>query len=57
MLAVMYLRTLSLVCFSYRRAITRGSAFDEWGFIRPLEYFSHTAAVTCAAFRRRARST
>src|SRR6202012_734787 len=43
--AVMYIRTLSLACFGYRRALTNGSAFNEWGFIEPPEYFSSTAAA------------
>lgn len=50
--AVMYIRTLYLACFGYRRALTNGSAFNEWGFIEPPEYFSSTAAATRAAFRR-----
>ncbi len=50
--AVMYIRTLYLTCFGYRRAITNGSPFNEWGFIRPPDYFSSTAAATRAAFRR-----
>jgi len=50
--AVMYIRTLYLTCFGYRRAITNGSPFTEWGFIRPPDYFSSTAAATRAAFRR-----
>jgi Ser/Thr protein kinase RdoA (MazF antagonist) len=50
--AIMYIRTLYLVCFGYRRAVTNGSTFDEWGFIRPPEYFSATAAATRAAFGR-----
>ena len=50
--AVMYIRTLYLACFGYRRAITNGSAFSEWGFIEPPEYFSATAAAVAAAFRR-----
>jgi Ser/Thr protein kinase RdoA (MazF antagonist) len=50
--AVMYLRTLYLACFGYRRAVTTGSPFNEWDFIRPREYFSSTAAATRAAFRR-----
>jgi Ser/Thr protein kinase RdoA (MazF antagonist) len=50
--AVMYLRTLYLVCFGYRRAIAGGVKFGEWGFIRPPEYFRETAAATRAAFRR-----
>jgi Ser/Thr protein kinase RdoA (MazF antagonist) len=50
--AVMYIRTLYLVCFGYRRAVTDGARFREWGFIYPPEYFSSTAAATRAAFRR-----
>ena len=50
--AVMYIRTLYLACFGYRRAVTNGLRFREWGFIYPPEYFSSTAAATRAAFRR-----
>jgi Ser/Thr protein kinase RdoA (MazF antagonist) len=50
--AVMYIRTLYLACFGYRRAITNGQTFNEWGFIRPREYFSTTAGATRAAFGR-----
>jgi Ser/Thr protein kinase RdoA (MazF antagonist) len=50
--AVMYIRTLYLACFGYRRALSNGRTFNEWGFIRPREYFSATAAATRAAFRR-----
>ena len=50
--AVMYIRTLYLACFGYRRALTNGRAFNEWGFIGPREYFSATAAAVRAAFRR-----
>jgi Ser/Thr protein kinase RdoA (MazF antagonist) len=50
--SVMYIRTLYLACFGYRRAVTNGTAFDEWGFIEPAEYFSSTAAAVRAAFRR-----
>jgi Ser/Thr protein kinase RdoA (MazF antagonist) len=50
--AVMYIRTLYLVCFGYRRAATDGVRFREWGFIHPPEYFSSTAAAVRAAFRR-----
>ena len=50
--AVMYIRTLYLVCFGYRRALTNGRTFHEWGFIEPPEYYSSTAAATRAAFRR-----
>ena len=50
--AVMYIRTLYLVCFGYRRAVTEGVKFREWGFIWPREYFAATAAATRAAFRR-----
>lgn len=49
--AVMYIRTLYLVCFGYRRAITNGVRFREWGFIHPPEYYSETAAAVRAAFR------
>jgi Ser/Thr protein kinase RdoA (MazF antagonist) len=49
--AVMYIRTLYLACFGYRRALTNGSEFSEWGFIEPPEYFSSTAAAVRAAFR------
>jgi len=47
---VMYIRTLYLACFGYRRAVTSGQRFNEWGFIRPREYFRATAAATKAAF-------
>jgi Ser/Thr protein kinase RdoA (MazF antagonist) len=50
--AVMYIRTLYLACFGYRRAVTDGLRFREWGFVYPPEYFSSTAAATRAAFRR-----
>src|SRR3984885_9679703 len=50
--AVMYIRTLYLACFGYRRALANGRPFDEWGFIEPPDYFSSTAAATRAAFRR-----
>jgi Ser/Thr protein kinase RdoA (MazF antagonist) len=50
--AVMYIRTLYLTCFGYRRAVTNGERFREWGFIRPPEYFCATAAATRAAFGR-----
>jgi Ser/Thr protein kinase RdoA (MazF antagonist) len=50
--AVMYIRTLYLVCFGYRRAVNDAVNFREWDFIRPAEYFSETAAATRAAFRR-----
>jgi Ser/Thr protein kinase RdoA (MazF antagonist) len=49
--AVMSIRPLYLACFGYRRALTDGSTFNEWGFIEPPEYFSSTAAATRAAFR------
>ncbi len=48
----MYVRTLYLACFGYRRAVTNGVRFREWGFIHPPEYYSSTAAATRAAFRR-----
>jgi Ser/Thr protein kinase RdoA (MazF antagonist) len=51
--AVMYIRTLYLACFGYRRALDNGSVFSEWGFIEPAEYFASTAAAVRAAFRRR----
>ncbi len=50
--AVMYIRTLYLACFGYRRALTNGSTFDEWWFIEPSEYFAATAAAVRAAFGR-----
>jgi Ser/Thr protein kinase RdoA (MazF antagonist) len=50
--AVMYIRTLYLVCFGYRRAVNDGLKFHGWWFIRPPEYISETAAATRAAFRR-----
>jgi Ser/Thr protein kinase RdoA (MazF antagonist) len=50
--AVMYIRTLYLVCFGYRRALNDGVTFREWGFIQPSDYFSATAAATRAAFGR-----
>ncbi len=48
--AVMYIRPLYLACFGYRRALTHGRTFHEWGFIEPPEYFSATAAAVRAAF-------
>ncbi len=50
--AVMYIRPLYLACFGYRRAVTDGMRFREWGFVYPPDYFSSTAAATRAAFRR-----
>jgi Ser/Thr protein kinase RdoA (MazF antagonist) len=50
--AMMYIRTLYLVCFGYRRAVTDGVPFREWGFIYPPDYFRSTAAATREAFRR-----
>jgi Ser/Thr protein kinase RdoA (MazF antagonist) len=50
--AVMYVRTLYLVCFGYRRAANDGVSFREWGFIHPSEYYRSTAAAVRAAFRR-----
>jgi Ser/Thr protein kinase RdoA (MazF antagonist) len=50
--AVMYIRTLYLVCFGYRRAVNDGVRFREWDFIHPPEYYSSTAAAVRAAFRR-----
>jgi Ser/Thr protein kinase RdoA (MazF antagonist) len=49
--AVMYIRTLYLACFGYRRAVGEGVPFNEWGFIEPPEYFGSTAAAVRAAFR------
>jgi Ser/Thr protein kinase RdoA (MazF antagonist) len=49
--AVMYIRTLYLACFGYRRSVTNGSTFDEWGFIEPPEYFGSTADAVRTAFR------
>lgn len=49
--AVMYIRTLYLVCFGYRRAVDEGVRFREWGFIHPPDYYRATAAATRAAFR------
>jgi Ser/Thr protein kinase RdoA (MazF antagonist) len=51
--AVMYIRTLYLACFGYRRAVTDGVKFREWDFIHPSEYFAATAEATRAAFGRR----
>jgi Ser/Thr protein kinase RdoA (MazF antagonist) len=51
--AVMFIRTLYLVCFGYRRAVTNGVSFGEWGFIHPPDYYTATAAATRAAFQRR----
>jgi Ser/Thr protein kinase RdoA (MazF antagonist) len=48
--AVMYIRTLYLTCFAYRRAIIDGVPFREWWFIRPREYYSATAAAVRSAF-------
>ena len=50
--ALMYIRTLYLTCFGYRRAILNGSPFDEWWFLHPSDYFRATATATRAAFRR-----
>ena len=50
--SVMYIRTLYLTCFGYRRAVTNGVRFREWGFIRPPDYFSATAAAARATFGR-----
>ena len=54
--AVMYMRPLYLACFGYRRDVTDGVRFREWGFVRPPEYFSSTAAAARAAFRRSNRT-
>jgi Ser/Thr protein kinase RdoA (MazF antagonist) len=50
--AVMYIRTLYLACFGYRRAVTNGQTFNEWGFTEPPGYFRSTAAAVRAAFGR-----
>jgi Ser/Thr protein kinase RdoA (MazF antagonist) len=50
--AVMYIRTLYLTCFGFRRAVTDGVPFREWGFILPRDYYSATADAARAAFRR-----
>jgi hypothetical protein len=50
--AIMYIRTLYLVCFGYRRAVTEGVSFHEWDFIHPSDYYTSTSAATRAAFRR-----
>ena len=50
--AVMYIRTLYLACFGYRRALVNGTAFNEWGFIEPPGYFTATAAAVREAFGR-----
>ena len=47
--AIIYIRTLYLVCSGYRRAVKRGGQVREWGFIYPPEYYSATAAATRAA--------
>jgi Ser/Thr protein kinase RdoA (MazF antagonist) len=49
---VMYIRTLYLVGFGYRRALTNGVTYDGWGFIEPPEYYTATAAAARAAFRK-----
>ncbi len=50
---VMWVRPLYLACFGYRRAVSVGVRFREWGFIHPREYFAATAAATRAALDRR----
>jgi Ser/Thr protein kinase RdoA (MazF antagonist) len=50
--AVMYIRVLYLACFGYRRAVTKGRPFNEWGFIEPPGYFGATAAAVRASFSR-----
>ena len=50
--AVMYIRTLYLTSFGYRRALSKHQTFNEWWFIEPAAYFSSTAAATRAAFGR-----
>ena len=49
---LMYIRTLYLTCFGYRRALNEGVRFREWGFIRPREYYRETADAARAAFGR-----
>jgi Ser/Thr protein kinase RdoA (MazF antagonist) len=49
---VMYVRSLYLACFAYRRALTGGVQFREWEFVHPSDYFSSTAAAARAAFGR-----
>ncbi|WP_223624878.1 phosphotransferase enzyme family protein [Microbacterium sp. EST19A] len=49
---IMFVRTLYLVCFGYRRAVESGVPFDEWFFIEPADYYTATAEATRAAFRR-----
>ncbi|MGH3540394.1 MAG: hypothetical protein ACRDQJ_19210 [Pseudonocardiaceae bacterium] len=48
---LLYVRTLYLTCFGYRRAINAGATFREWGFITPPDYYDATAAAARAAFR------
>jgi Ser/Thr protein kinase RdoA (MazF antagonist) len=50
--AVMYIRPLYLVAFGYRRALTNGLTYDEWGFVEPPEYFTATAAAARVSFRK-----
>ena len=49
--ALMYVRTLYLVAFGYRRAAEEGVPFREWDFIRPPEYFRSVAGAARRAFR------
>jgi hypothetical protein len=48
----MYIRPLYLLAFGYRRALTNGVTFDEWGFVEPPEYFTATAAAARVSFRK-----
>jgi Ser/Thr protein kinase RdoA (MazF antagonist) len=48
---MMYIRTLYLACFSYRRAVNNGVPFDEWWLIEPADYFTAAADAARAAFR------
>jgi hypothetical protein len=48
----MYVRTLYLACFAYRRAVEQGTPFREWAFIQPSEYYEETAAAVREASRR-----
>jgi Ser/Thr protein kinase RdoA (MazF antagonist) len=49
---VMYIRTLYLTAFGYRRATLQGTRFREWGFVHPPDYYRATAAAVRAALRR-----
>lgn len=49
--AVMYIRPLYLVGLGYRRALTNGVPYDEWGFIDP-GHIGAVAAAIRAAYRK-----